>query len=83
MEFAVVHSISLGVQVTVVEMMVTKSWVGMDKELSALLRAEYAKEVLNSCLVRKWSACRKRKKGLLFLMENAEGNGQCHCQRSC
>ena len=51
MEFASFFT-SLGVQVTVVEML-DEILGGMDKELSAMLRAEYAKNGISSCSVRK------------------------------
>ena len=51
MEFASFFT-SLGVQVTVVEML-DEILGGMDKELSAMLRAEYAKKGSSSCSVRK------------------------------
>lgn len=50
MEFASFFT-SLGVQVTVVEML-DEILGGMDKELSAMLRAEYAKKESSSCSVR-------------------------------
>ena len=68
MEFASFFN-SLGVQVAVVEM--------MDEILGGMQNY-----VLNSCLVRKWSDCRKRKKELLFLMRTQRETAV-SLQKSC
>lgn len=66
MEFASFFN-SLGVQVTVVEML-DEILGGMDKELSALLRAEYAKRGIKFLLSTKVVGRRRRKEVLLSLM---------------
>ena len=66
MEFASFFN-SLGVQVTVVEML-DEILGGMDKNFLLCCVRNMQSEALNSCLVRKLSACRRRKELLLSLM---------------
>ena len=73
MEFASFFN-SLGVQVTVVEMM-DEILGGMDKELSALLRAEYAKRGIKFLLSTKVVGLSQTEEGAVVSYENAEGNG--------
>ncbi len=73
MEFASFFT-SLGVQVTVVEMM-DEILGGMDKELSALLRAEYAKRGIKFLLGTKVVGLSQTEEGAVVSYENAEGNG--------
>ena len=73
MEFASFFN-SLGVQVTVVEMM-DEILGGMDKELSAMLRAEYAKKGIKFLLSTKVVGVAKEENGVTVSYENAEGNG--------
>ena len=73
MEFASFFN-SLGVQVTVVEMM-DEILGGMDKELSALLRAEYAKRGIKFLLGTKVVGLSQTEEGAVVSYENAEGNG--------
>ena len=73
MEFASFFN-SLGVQVTVVEMM-DEILGGMDKELSALLRAEYAKRGIRFLLSTKVIGLSQTEEGAVVSYENAEGNG--------
>mgnify|MGYP003156183406 FL=1 len=72
MEFASFFN-SLGVQVTVVEMM-DEILGGMDKELSALLRAEYAKRGIKFLLSTKVIGLSQTEEGAVVSYENAEGN---------
>jgi dihydrolipoamide dehydrogenase len=65
---------SLGVQVTVVEMM-DEILGGMDKELSALLRAEYAKRGIKFLLSTKVVGLSQTEEGAVVSYENAEGSG--------
>ena len=73
MEFASFFN-SLGVQVTVVEMM-DEILGGMDKELSALLRAEYAKRGVKFLLSTKVVGFGQSEEGAVISYENAEGSG--------
>lgn len=73
MEFASFFN-SLGVQVTVVEMM-DEILGGMDKELSAMLRAEYAKRGIRFLLRTKVTALSQTEEGAVVSYENAEGEG--------
>ena len=73
MEFASFFS-SLGVQVTVVEML-DEILNGMDKELSALLRAEYAKRGVKFLLSTKVTSLSPNDGGVAVAYENAEGTG--------
>ena len=73
MEFASFFN-SLGVQVTVVEMM-DEILGGMDKELSAMLRAEYAKKGIKFLLSTKVVGVAKEENGVTVSYENAEGAG--------
>lgn len=73
MEFASFFN-SLGVQVTVIEMM-DEILGGMDKELSALLRAEYAKRGIKFLLSTKVVALSQTEESAVVSYENAEGKG--------
>lgn len=73
MEFASFFN-SLGVQVTVIEML-DEILGGMDKELSALLRAEYAKRGIKFLLNTKVVALSPANEGVEISFENGEGNG--------
>lgn len=73
MEFASFFN-SLGVQVTVVEMM-DEILGGMDKELSAMLRAEYAKKGVKFLLGTKVVGVSKEETGVAVSYENAGGTG--------
>ena len=73
MEFASFFS-SLGVQVTVVEML-DEILNGMDKELSGLLRAEYAKRGVKFLLSTKVTSLSPNDGGVAVAYENAEGTG--------
>lgn len=73
MEFASFFN-SLGVQVTVIEML-DEILGGMDKELSALLRAEYAKRGIKFLLSTKVVSLSKSEEGAVVAYENAEGAG--------
>ena len=73
MEFASFFN-SLGVQVTVVEML-DEILGGMDKELSALLRAEYAKRGIKFLLSTKVVGLSQTEGGAVVSYENAEGSG--------
>lgn len=73
MEFASFFQ-SLGVQVTVIEMM-DEILGGMDKELSALLRAEYAKKGIKFLLSTKVTGIAQIEAGIAVSYENAEGTG--------
>ena len=73
MEFASFFN-SLGVQVAVVEMM-DEILGGMDKELSALLRAEYAKRGIKFLLSTRVVGLSQTEEGAVVSYENAEGNG--------
>ena len=73
MEFASFFN-SLGVQVTVIEMM-DEILGGMDKELSALLRADYTKRGIKFLLSTKVVALSQTEEGAVVSYENAEGSG--------
>ena len=73
MEFASFFN-SLGVQVTVVEML-DEILGGMDKELSAMLRAEYAKKGIKFLLSTKVVEVSKGETGITVSYENADGAG--------
>ena len=70
MEFASFFC-SLGVKVTVVEMM-DEILGGMDKELSGMLRAEYAKKGIKFLLSTKVVGLSKSEEGITVSYENAE-----------
>lgn len=74
MEFASFFN-SLGVQVTVIEMM-DEILGGMDKELSALLRADYAKRGIKFLLSTKVVSLAQTEGGAVVSYENAEGAGE-------
>ena len=73
MEFASFFN-SLGVEVTVIEMM-DEILGGMDKELSALLRADYMKRGIKFLLSTKVVALSQTEKGAVVSYENVEGSG--------
>lgn len=73
MEFASFFN-SLGVEVTVVEML-DEILSGMDKELSALLRADYAKRGINFLLSTKVIGLSQTEEGTMVSYENANGSG--------
>ncbi|WP_320989501.1 dihydrolipoyl dehydrogenase [Bacteroides sp.] len=73
MEFASFFN-SLGVKVTVIEMM-DEILGGMDKELSALLRADYAKRGITFLLSTKVVSLAQSEEGVLVSYENADGVG--------
>ena len=79
MEFASFFN-SLGVQVTVVEMM-DEILGGMDKELSAMLRAEYAKKGIKFLLSTKVVGVAKEENGVTVSYENAEGAGSVSAEK--
>jgi dihydrolipoamide dehydrogenase len=71
MEFAAFFS-TIGVKVTVIEMM-DEILGGMDHELSALLRAEYAKRGIRFLISTKVTALHQGEDGVTVDYENAEG----------
>ena len=73
MEFASFFN-SLGVKGTVIEMM-DEILGGMDKELSALLRADYAKRGIQFLLSTKVVSLAQTEEGAVVSYENAEGAG--------
>ncbi len=73
MEFAAFFN-SLGVQVTVVEML-DEILGGMDRELSALLRAEYAKRGIRFLLSTKVVSLAQTDEGVVVAYENGSGAG--------
>ena len=73
MEFASFFN-SLGVKVTVIEMM-DEILGGMDKELSALLRADYAKRGITFLWSTKVVSLAQSEEGVLVSYENADGAG--------
>ena len=79
MEFASFFN-SLGVEVTVVEMM-DEILGGMDKELSALLRADYAKRGIKFLLSTKVVSLAQTEEGAVVSYENAEGSGSVTAQK--
>lgn len=79
MEFASFFH-SLRVEVTVIEMM-DEILGGMDKELSALLRADYAKRGIKFLLSTKVVGLAQSDEGTVVSYENAEGSGSIVAQR--
>jgi dihydrolipoamide dehydrogenase len=79
MEFAS-YFCSLGVQVTVVEML-GEILVGMDGELSALLRAEYAKRGIKFLLNTRVTAIAEGEEGITVSFENADGASSVTAER--
>lgn len=80
MEFASFFN-SLGVQVTVIEML-DEILGGMDKELSALLRAEYAKRGIKFMLSTKVVSLAEADNSLIQVnYENADGSGSMVAQK--
>jgi dihydrolipoamide dehydrogenase len=79
MEFASFFN-SLGTEVTVVEMM-DEILGGMDKELSAMLRAEYAKRGIRFLLSTKVTALRQEGEQAAVMYENSEGAGSVTADR--
>lgn len=79
MEFASFFN-SLGVTVTVVEMM-DEIMGGMDKELSALLRADYTKRGIRFLLSTKVVELSQTEDGAVVSYENAEGPGSVTAQK--
>lgn len=79
MEFASFFN-SLGVEVTVVEMM-DEILGGMDKELSALLRTEYAKRGVKFLLRTKVTALSNADAGIVVSYENEGGAGDIIAER--
>lgn len=79
MEFASFFC-SLGVEVTVVEMM-DEILGGMDKELSALLRADYAKRGVKFLLQTKVVGVEQVEEGIRVDYETAEGAGSVVAER--
>ena len=75
MEFASFFN-SLGVQVTIVEMLDEILGGGMDKELAALLRAEYAKRGVKFLLRTKVTRLSEDAAGIKVTYENEEGEGE-------
>lgn len=73
MEFASFFS-SLGVQVTVVEMM-NELLNGIDRELAAALRAEYAKRGVKFLLGAKVTSLSQDEEGIHVCYQNADGTG--------
>lgn len=73
MEFASFFN-SLGVEVTVIEML-DEILGGMDKELSALLRTDYAKKGIKFLLSTKVTAFENAEQGTVISFENSEGSG--------
>lgn len=73
MEFASFFN-SLGVQVTVIEML-DEILNGMDKELAALLRADYAKRGVNFLLSTKVTSLSQEEAGAVVSYQNADGSG--------
>ena len=79
MEFASFFN-SLGVEVTVVEML-DEILGGMDKELSALLRAEYAKRGVKFLLKTKVTSLAQSEAGIQVNYDTAEGTGNVVAER--
>ena len=79
MEFASFFN-SLGVEVTVVEMM-DEILGGMDKELSGLLRADYVKRGVKFFLSTKVTEVGQSDEGIVVSYENAEGQGSVTAQK--
>lgn len=74
MEFASFFN-SLGVEVTVIEML-DEILSGMDRELSALLRAEYTKRGVKFLQETKVTSLSKEGEAIAVVYENAEGEGR-------
>lgn len=79
MEFASFYT-SLGVGVTVIEMM-DEILGGMDRELSAMLRADYAKRGVKFFLSTKVIEVAHVEEGIQVSYENAEGTGSVTAQK--
>ena len=79
MEFASFFC-SLGVKVTVIEMM-DEILGGMDKELSAMLRADYAKKGIKFLLSTKVTGLSKVEGGVSVAYENEEGIGSVEAEK--
>ena len=79
MEFASFFN-SLGVKVTVIEMM-DEILGGMDKELSALLRVDYAKRGIQFLLSTKVVSLAQTEEGAVVSYEKAEGAGSVIAER--
>lgn len=79
MEFASFFC-SMGTQVTVIEMM-DEILGGMDKELSAMLRADYAKKGIKFLLSTKVTALSKSEGGTVVSYENVEGTGSVEAEK--
>ena len=79
MEFASFFC-SLGVKVTVIEML-DEILGGMDRELSSLLRAEYAKRGICFMLSTKVTGVEPTEGGISVHYENAEGTGAVEAER--
>lgn len=79
MEFASFFC-SLGVKVTVIEMM-DEILGGMDKELSAMLRADYAKKGIKFLLSTRVTGLSKVEGGVSVAYENAEGIGSVEAEK--
>lgn len=79
MEFASFFN-SLGVEVTVIEMM-DEILGGMDKELSGMLRAEYAKKGIKFLISTKVISLSKTENGTEVHYENADGAGTVSAER--
>ncbi|NDV57572.1 dihydrolipoyl dehydrogenase [Bacteroides sp. 519] len=73
MEFASFFN-SLGVKVTVIEML-DEILTGMDKELSAALRADYAKRGISFLLNTRVVSMEQQAEEIIVTYENAEGQG--------
>lgn len=79
MEFASFFN-SLGVEVTVIEMM-DEILGGMDKELSGMLRTEYAKKGIKFLISTKVISLSKTENGTEVHYENADGAGTVSAER--
>lgn len=79
MEFASFFN-SLGVEVTVVEMM-EEILGGMDRETASLLRAEYAKRGVKFLLGTKVTGFSKQESGTGISFENKDGAGCIHAEK--
>lgn len=73
MEFASFYN-SLGIQVTVIEML-DEILCGMDKELAAMLRADYSKRGVKFLIDTKVISLSQNEEHITVTYENAEGNG--------
>lgn len=79
MEFASFFN-SLGVKVTVLEML-DEILGGIDCEMAALLRSEYAKRGVTFLLATRVTAFEKGDNGTLIHYENAEGAGKVEAEK--